>query len=349
MSGRDTVAGAARHEWNNALCTRLEKIIIGRHAAELLDGQRADLKDPAVATLGAWSWLRADIKIGRKGLRRDGRAMLMPVRVTWSVPSVLVLGSGMQVAAAWKLLGLGHEATGTLTVTNDAGTIVLTGDVPPELAIATLSCTPRTVRREMAELVRAGETARWDAIMSLEGYVERAVHNAITRVSVDILAEEYDRVAVPVLDVTAQERVRDTLLLGSPGSEDGGFVQRILERCMGERTFVKVEPLKYVVTDLHRSAEAEVRRAIDDPYIGRKIRRVHRELPGASLEEVIAVYRERHPGDALSTKRAMRALTSTRDPMAGVADIDSAGANGAADFNLEDFVLSYLEPGVVAA
>lgn len=342
---------AARHEWIDALCARLEKIIIGREASDLL-AQAPDraLSPVALVTLPVWMWLPPRVDIGRKAVRADGREMLMPVRLTWSPGPLLVLAAGQSATMTWHMTGLGHSQFAEVTLRHDGHRIEVTdGTLPAQLDLTGHLMGPGPLEVSLRELISRGRTARWDAIMSLEGYVEMAVTNAVTRVSADILDQDFVRGDF-VLDRTALEQVRDTMLLGrvretSTGDllDDKGAVHRIIERCMRPGVFEKVDPLKYVVTDLYRQAEAEVRRHVDDPYIGRKIRRMQREMPGAPLTDVVAAYRQQYPGDDLSFKRAARALTSSRDAMAGAHDIQEPALNIGAAFDVEAIVMSRLE------
>ena len=304
----------SRHEWIDELCARLERVLVGRAADELLTGDASRLTGgAALVTLPVWRWLPPRINMGRKTVRADGATMLMPVRMTWGTsPLVLVTGP---VQADWSMLGLGHSGAGHVTLIPCEGAPVLTGDEFPtdgELGVPPLSRTQ--LRARLGELSADGRQARWDALMSLETYVTRAVRTAVVSVSYDIAGVPEGAQPAWVLDETASQGVADRMLLGTQTKK--GRVDNLIERCLEPGTFIRVDPLRYVVKDLHRCAEAEVRKTIGDPHIGRKIRAVHRTMPSASLQEIIAAYRARHPGDHLSTVRAERALTAGPDVMA---------------------------------
>ena len=199
---------------------------------------------------------------------------------------------------------MGHSTCGTVTVTVTPSGIThdaTHADVAPVDA-------GDDTRAARARLARAGAEARWAARMSLETYVERAVKDAVETVTRDILGL---RAGTNVLDPHSIEQVRDTMLLGTEAS--AGAVDRIIDRSLALEAFVKVDPLRYLTIDLQRAAEAYVRRQISDPPIGRKIRRVARSMPGATLEEIVAAYRQLHPRDFLSVQRAARALTAGPD------------------------------------
>lgn len=306
-----------RHEWIDELCTRLERVLLGRAAEDLLAG---DLPEHAALVVApAWRWLAPRIDMGRKTRRTDGTTMLMPVRMTWQPGLVMVLTA--PTAVAWSMVGLGHSGAGEVKVVPvDGACPDLTGEKFPtdgELEVELLPVAE--LRARLALLVADGRQARWDALMSLEHYVNRAVHSAVVAVSYDVVGGQNP---LPVLDETGKQAVADRMLLGS--EDHPGRVGALLDRCLRPGTFVKVDPLRYVVKDLHRSAEAEVRKSIGDPHIGRKIRAMRRTMPSAPMQEVIAAYKRAHPGDHLSTARATKALTAGADVMASFTEIGEA-------------------------
>jgi hypothetical protein len=292
------MSATARHEWIDTWCTHLQSILQTPASAHPAPGAR-------LIALPTWLWLVPAIDLGRKALRADGRSMLMPVRITWGAGDdhVLSLAAGTH-RLHWSAAGMGHTATGTVTVTVTAAGITHDADrqdlEPADAGADTV--------RTRAALAAAAAEARWGARMSLEWYVERAVQGAVHVVARDILGIYPD---AALLDEHSIEQVRDTMLLGTESS--AGAVDRIIDRSLARGAFVNVDPLRYITTDLQRSAEAYVRRAISDPPIGRKIRRVARSMPGSSLAEIVTAYREVHPGDFLSVQRAARALTSGPD------------------------------------
>lgn len=173
----------------------------------------------------------------------------------------------------------------------------------------------RRLVAELEKLVADGRTARWEALLSLEPYVCHEVRRASRAVSYDVLTDDIDAFEVPeVLDEEGRRKVADKMLLGD--GDDPGRVTPLLERCLAPAAFVKVDPLKYVATDIHRSAQEEVRKAIGDPQTGRKIRQVARSMPDAAVEEVVDAYRTRYPRDSMSASRVQAALTAGPDAMA---------------------------------
>lgn len=332
-----TQARQVRHEWIDALCRRLERMIVGDAAAEILAADRDQGHLLSVLVAPIWVWRPSHIDIGRKARRTDGAQMLMPVRVTWTPSPVVVTRPGETVRMTWALSGLGHSGDGALEAAVDAaGTPrILSGNAPDE---ATL----RSANR-LEPLIQDGKTARWEALMSLEGYVERAVQRAVSLVTADIFDGGTDSRSKPgaVLDRTSCDQVRDQMLLGN--DEGRAPVDRLLDRCMRPRVFDAVDPLRYVSVDLQRTAESEVRRAVHDPKVGRKVRTLRRQLPEATIDEFLAEYRRRHPGDSLSWRRAERALTSAADPMAGALDLAAIVCAQADSFDVADEVAARLD------
>ncbi|GEL47779.1 hypothetical protein CHO01_28950 [Cellulomonas hominis] len=294
---------SARHEWIDAWCGHLENLLQQPSSTTPQTGRR-------LVALPAWLWLAPAISIGRKAVRADGRTMLMPVRVTWPDAAHLVALPAGTHHLPWSATGLGHAVTGVLTVqVTEHGVHSIKGCAD----LAPTDHGPDTQAARAALLQRA-DTSRWQARMSLERYVEQAVDAAVATVTRDVLGL---RSVHSVLDATSTETVRDAMLLGT--GQTPGAVDRIIERSLAPAAFVRVDPLHYLTVDLRRAAEAYVRRAISDPPIGRKIRTVQRAMPGASLDEVVAAYRQAHPRDFLSMRRAARALSAGADLNASAA------------------------------
>ena len=99
-----------RHEWIDELCARLERVLVGRAADDLLAGELPDRA--AAVLLPAWNWLPPKIDMGRKTLRADGDQMLMPVRVTWSSTCLLLDPPDYRQLAGWLGIGLVQIALG---------------------------------------------------------------------------------------------------------------------------------------------------------------------------------------------------------------------------------------------
>jgi len=296
------MSATVRHEWIDTWCGHLQRVLLAA-------GQDTPVAAGArLVALPAWLWMVPGIDVGRKAHRADGTSMLLPVRITWGSGTHLVALEPGTHRLPWTAVGMGHSSAGELVVEVDAaGTHV----APPHPDLTPVDLGPDSAA--LRDQVTSDATdARWQARMSLERMVTRAVDGALASVSADVLGARGPQMLV--LDPTGRDQVIDQMLLGRDG--DDGAVSRLIERSLAPGAFVRVDPLRYLKVDLQRSAEAYVRRAIGDPPIGRKIRRVQRSMPQASIDEVISAYRQLHPGDDLSTGRAARALTASADIMA---------------------------------
>ncbi|MFC7400913.1 hypothetical protein ACFQQD_01145 [Citricoccus sp. GCM10030269] len=153
-------------------------------------------------------------------------------------------------------------------------------------------------------------------LFSLEPFVMATVRKAHSAVSHEI-GELTGRVQ-SVLHETGIEQVVNIMMVGDAAvdSTEEASVSRLVEQCLRHDRFAKVDPLMFFSRNLRRDAEDHVRRAIGDPRIGPKIRRVAARMPGAGLEEIVEEYRRVHPQDKLSTARAQAALNVGSDPMA---------------------------------
>lgn len=309
-----------------ALCGRLERMLVGRHAQQWLDGVHGPLPrgNVVVAVLPSWYWAKPVIDVGRKAKpRQGGGSLVMPVRVHWTDgPVVQVLGpADIAVLAQWRASGLGTEAEGCVTVTaaplgaaEEVLPTVLRA-VPERLAVARQ---PRAhVVSLLRRLVEDGRAARWEALEEMEPRIRWALERAHVEVSIEI-GREPAHDAPALLDGTTLEGLADVMLLGEADSGSAGFADRLLEHCLSKPTlFARVDPLKYVTTRTRVEANLAVRRKLGDPHVGRKVRAVMREVGDTDLDRLLDVYRERHPKDLIAKPRLQAALTVAPSPMVG--------------------------------
>lgn len=322
-----------RHAVLEVLCGRLESILWGRAAGAL---REAGVPPGAweVVLLPAWDWRLPAMEIGRKGLEHgSGEQLLMPVRLDWGGNDALVRlvdPAAPSPTYRWTAHSMGWDDNGEIPSRRSrSGTrqgvrdgIVATGN----------NSAPGTRRRTLAdldELVRAGRQAQWQLLFSLEPFVTSTVRKAHSAVSHEI-GEMTGRFQ-PVLHDTGIEQIVNVLMVGEPsaGVVDTPSVPRLLEQCLRHDRFTKVDPLMFLRRNLRRDAEDQVRRAIGDPRIGPKVRRVARQMPGSTVEEIVAAYRREHPQDKLSTARAEAALQVGSDPMARTVALDPETNRGA--------------------
>ena len=301
-------ASGDRHGWLDELCGHLQAAIRAAAAADLLADRTGWPARGAVLTLPCWRWAVPAADVGRKSRAADGGSLLLPIRVDWEPGPLALVPPGRPVTAHWHAAGLGLDDCGTTQLAcspgppghADPGT-----GLPDRVSAPPLSRTG--IAHELARLVAAGRAARWDLLQLLEPYVRAAVTRGHSRVAAEVAGAASTSSRPSVLDENDLETVVDALLLGEePGRP--GPVARMLDRCQHPDTFRRVDPLRYITVTLRRDAEQEVRRRIGDPRIGPKIRALHRQHPGISLPDLVARYREQHPQDRLSVRRAATAL-----------------------------------------
>ena len=305
-----------RHGPLITLCARLHAILAGRAAEALLADPAGVPEECGVWIAPSWLWTFSRIDVGRKGRAPDGTRLRLPVRLEWSSGAVTLVEPGDPLEQGWTATGLGHTGSGVIRV---EATHRLAQDVVEENeaglpTVVELAALDR--RQALTVLERAaadGTRARWELMLWLEPHLERALRKAHASVANE-LAEHWGSRRT-VLDETKLNAIADDMLLGDEGRP--GKVAQLLERCLRSDTFRKVEPSRYIKETLRRDANTEVRRAIGDPHIGAKVRRVARELgPRSDLDTVIAAYRAKYPRDRLSRDRAVAAMSVSPDVMA---------------------------------
>jgi len=342
-----------RHGWLDPMCTLLEKIIIGRHAGVFLDASEELPANAALAQLPIWWWTRPSAPLGRKDRYADGGQLLLPVRINWVPSPVVVLPAGTEFHARWSAVGLGRSGTGETVLSIDSAHTAQPGYPSGTQMIGETAQFPQLTRRQLAtglrRLVTDGRKARWEALMALQPWVDRAVRNAHTAVAWEIGGRgRPDRAAPAVLDPVGLDAVATRLMLGEDGHAGEGLVGNLLDRCLLPATFRRVEPSRYIFTTLKRDAEQEIRREIGDPRIGPKVRAVMRTIlsEGATAAEMeaslVGRYNTRYPYDRLSHRRALSALNATADPMALTRPLSERHHEGAVP-NHDDAVISRID------
>lgn len=326
---REVEAPDARHPGLELVCTRLEAVMHGRAAEDLLRDVRSIPERAGIVILPAWSWERPLIDVGRKDKAfasaeaRAGKAaarLLMPVRNDWSAPMVRLV-AGASVPVTYRTLGMGHQMAGqSRLVTRPGSPVVARVEDLPSLAepVFVGESTRARVTHELRRLVEAGNTARWELIHSIEPKLAQQLHVAHSAVSHEIGQTSGN--VVPMLDAQGLEQVQNLMMFGEWDEESGkdkpGSVFRLIELCLAPDCFVKVDPLKYMVKHLRRDAETEIRRKIGDPHIGPKVRAVALKHPRAEVAVIVEEYRKIYPKDRLSVTRAEAALSVRPDAMA---------------------------------
>ncbi|MDI3329709.1 MAG: hypothetical protein QJR09_03095 [Micrococcus sp.] len=322
-----------RHAALEELCGQLESILWGRAAGALLAaGLPAGQWD--VILLPVWDWRLPAMEIGRKGLDHDsGDALLMPVRLDWGGNDALLRladQAGPPPSYRWTAHSMGWDDEGELQWNSSRSGSHQGGR--DGIVISGNKSAPGIRRRtveDLDELVRAGRQSQWQLLFSLEPFVTSTVRKAHSAVSHEI--GELTGRFQSVLHDTGIEQIVNVMMVGEPtaGGIDAPSVPRLLEQCLRHDRFTKVDPLMFLRRNLRRDAEDQVRRAIGDPRVGPKVRRIARQMPGATLEEIVAAYRLEHPQDKLSTARAEAALQVGSDPMARSVALDPETNRGA--------------------
>ncbi|MGL5827740.1 MAG: hypothetical protein ACRCYU_23470 [Nocardioides sp.] len=300
-----------RHRSLEPLSALLHAVLVGRDAAAL---SSADL--PAGGGLWVaptWEWVVPRANLGRKSRGRT----LFPLRLDWSRSSVSFIRPGRRQRASFATAGLGHHRTSSVLLGADPDlcNAVVADDhvwVPVE--------SPMAVERRIAELVEAGEAARW----ALRTYLEPHAWRALVRSHASIRDEigRHTGESRDLLDETKLRGVLDEMVYGrsATAEESGhpGMIDPMIDLMLEPHAFVKVDPMKYLCAAVRRDAPTMIRREIGDPHVGPKVRRVAAELGAIrDIEELLKRYREEYPRDRLGAARAEAALRVLPDAMAG--------------------------------
>lgn len=319
----DEIVGNYTHDRHPSLvdlCGRLERILVGRAAARLLESPEALPEHGGLWVAPMWSWVFSRIHVGRKDRAGDGSRFRLPIRAEWSAGEVVVVTEKSAVLQEWTTAGLGHSGLGVTEVRlADVETDQM---VREETGLPISVALPRRSRRELVsrltEMVEDAKRAHWESLAWIEPFVERALTNAHAAVSNELQVNP-GRFS-SVLDETKLKMIADHMLLGDDSHQ--GKVSLLLEKCLAPSTFVRCEPVRYIKEALRRDANNEVRRALGDPHIGTKVRAIARLLgPRANIDQVVEEYRRQYPSDRLSHARASAALSVAPDAMAGWSDL----------------------------
>ncbi|GAB2734341.1 hypothetical protein [Nocardioides pakistanensis] len=305
-----------RHATLHSLTDRLHAILVGQAAEALLSRPEGLPDEAGLWVTPSWVWLFSRVDVGRKDRALDGSRLRLPVRLDWSQGPLVFVAEGEKRVCGWTAAGLGHSGTGTVSVSVSPSAVLdaIEADIdtglPQQVVLAVRGRVALVT--ELERLVEEGRSARWSAMLYLEPYIESALHRAHASVAHELSVASGE--PQKLLDETKLASIRDRMLLGD--EDHPGKIAQLLDRCLKPTTFAKVEPLKYIKESLRRDANTEVRRAIGDPHIGHKVRRVAREIGTDDLDQIIATYRERYPNDRLSKQRAAAAMSVAPDAMA---------------------------------
>lgn len=318
-SGEDT---ARIESQMSLLCASLEKIIIGLDAQKILDaGNIADAS--SLVVLPAWSWQHPSISVGRKSQVSGGRVM-MPVRISWTSGSVVVVPAGSSHLFSYNLCGLGNTGSGTTTIgnANAAASVLRTVDcidgqrLPSsfEARVGTRS----SVLHQLRKLAEEGKNEKWMLLERMNDWSFSLFGKAAGAVAHEIRGEA-DRNG-NLTDPHLLEQLRQKFILGEQDDEDSAAF-RLIDRCLLGDTFAKVDPIKYVTMSIRENAERAIRVAIDDPRTGRKVRTLSRELGITDVNELLDAYCVFYPKERTGKNLIVRAM---RPVDTNATDIDEA-------------------------
>lgn len=287
------------------ICQHLQEII---HAADAARLGTFPTGGGVLVKLPVWAYVPAKIDMGRKGQNSDGTTSNMPVRIDWEGGSVRFLGFGETVEIGWRMVGLGHDESGSASVGISADTGVRI--VSPPAGIVSPEWVPIRSQRLFDARVRAvvtsGHTGRWNLISGMEGYTRHRLVTTNYAVAHE-LGGAADADFSAVLDDIAVDELVSELLFGE---RNDSAVSRMIDRALEPAKFYRVDPLRYFAIAIRARAEEAIRRKIGDPKVGPKVRRVMAISGATSVEELIEAYRLLHPNDSLAHKRAIAALTA---------------------------------------
>jgi hypothetical protein len=313
-AGEDT---ARIEESMSVLCASLEKIAIGQDAQKLLNSGNIP-ESASLVVLPAWSWQHPRIDVGRKDKFNGGRVML-PVRVSWTSGSVIIVPAGSTHLFSYDLCGLGNTGSGTVTVSNTAATVgvLRSADrVDGQLLSSRFSAsvgTRTSITYLLKKLVEEGKNEKWALMERMNNWSVNIFKMAAGAVSNEITGGAPGEVKMTKLtDMHLLDQLRQKFILGEDNDEDSACM-RLIDRCLASGTFAKVDPIKYITTSIRENAERAIRVAIDDPRTGRKVRTLSRELGITDIEELREAYRVFYPKERTGKELIFRALNATLD------------------------------------
>lgn len=327
-----------RHGWLDRWTGMLSRMLDGEAASAL--ARTGHDPDGPVVVLPSWLWTEPRATLGRKARAVDGGLLQFPVRVSWQDGLVVAARPGTHTYR-WSATGLGFDLSGTLELHTDGDRVVafglrdVTNSGPGAIAEAEaealsplqLDCEPRLMPGDqLGSLVADGFAATWAAILELEGRVRDAVRRANISLSIDVSGDLH---CAPLLDDNGVQQLVDVLLFGegdAAASDSPSVVRRIIAKCLDPLSFARVEPSRFVQSEINRDAVWAVRHKLGDPHSGSKIRRVARDLDTDDPELVLEEYRNRFPAEKMGLRRVSHALSVAPDAMARTVSWDTVRA-----------------------
>lgn len=333
-----------RHGWLSNLCDLLERIGHGKAAEDLakqiLAMSAAEFGRRSIISLPMWAWATPGKAAGRKGVSLDGGQLLLPLRVVWDTPLVVNASRSEPTEVQWRTYGYGRGARGTTTITtcstvptpsdktvdrvaNKVAGVDQAGRRRPSGAPASemsgVSMSRRAALRRLRAVSEDGRAAWWEATLLLEPWLQKSLYRAHAKISYEFADLPETNGRTMILSETTIEAIADHMLLGNETSQ--GTVSRMLEACL-RHDFARVDPMRYIKTWLRRDAEEAIRRDLDDPKQGPKVRRLAEATGAHDDTELLTAYKAAYPNDQVGIGRLTRAMNVCADPMAERTSLD---------------------------
>lgn len=283
------------------LCTLLDRMRWGAVA----DGLEHPARPMRLHALPPTMWVKPTSGAGGHKAATMG---VLPASVAWEDGAVCLADpSARGPHAQWSVDGAGTRLSGSIRLTEGHQD---TGRPSQSMwdSHAAPVLTPFEAGRALESLEQDGEAAKWSMLQHLEEFARQKVQSIATSICREIANVDDATVAPRLLDDQQLELVVTTVIYGKSGSSSR--ILRCLDRCLDPATTRRVDPIRYLTTQIRRDLGDEVRVAIGDPQVGSRVRRVARSLgTGATLEQIVERYNAVHASDRISTTRAVRALT----------------------------------------
>jgi len=291
------------------LCDNLGAIIAGEKAKEMLTAAPTTEDAGVIVVLPSWVWVLPAIDVGKKGVV-NGVRQPMPSRLAYTTGPVLHLSDDQ--ATGWELSGLGNSDAGDTVVPFDPMqnfvSVVLTENLHVPAAVH-MALNVKQRDRVLRNLVRAGETARWDLMTGFEYFTRQRLLAANNIVAAEIAQHKGIPLRGVVDDITLED-LTSSMLYGENGTS---VIQRMIDTALDSHRFDRVDPMHFFTVGIRARAEEAVRRQIGDPKVGPKVRRVFAKTKASTIDELLVEYKRIYPKDSLAKKRALAALTAGPD------------------------------------
>ncbi|KAB1646159.1 hypothetical protein F8O06_05185 [Pseudoclavibacter sp. CFCC 14310] len=275
---------------------KLEAILWSEAAADLqLDRLPAN---GVIVRLPMFALRPPKMNVGRKALTRQ----LLHLRLQWRTPVVQVLAVGATFTAEWRTTSLGHGLTGSRTFTADG-------------AIGERYYGRRQLARKVESLRHGGVRARAELLHLFEPFAREQLERANFSLSSEIAdfhrrttAESRQSHSENLLDDTTVEQMVTEMLYGTP--ERRSDVDRLIDKALAPEALDGCDLDRIFRYGVWSRARSTVQRAIGDPHIGPKIRKLVGKSANLTYAEVIERYRQLYPREHLSWERTVKALSA---------------------------------------